>query len=168
MAPRNPNSSSSSPRKRGPRSGRASLAPGSRLRGTDDDGAIHASRIRFRCAWRLLSLLLPALLSAAPAARAHAFLDHASPSVGSTVRQSPASISLWFTQELEPAFSTVTITDQGGQRVDGGDAKVDARDQTLLRASLKPLPPGTYKVSWHVVSVDTHMTEGSFTFRVAG
>ena len=168
MAPRNQNFSSSSARKRGPRSRRTSLALDSRLRGTDGGEAIHASRIRFRRAWHLVSLLLPVLLSAAPAARAHAFLDHASPAVGSTVRQSPASISLWFTQELEPAFSTVTITDQGGQRVDGGDAKVDARDQTLLRASLKPLPPGTYKVSWHVVSVDTHTTEGTFTFRVAG
>jgi hypothetical protein len=138
------------------------------LRGNDGDEAVHASGIRFRRARRLLSLLLPALLFAAPAARSHAFLDHASPAVGSTVRQPPGAISIWFTQELEPAFSTVTITDQGGQRVDGGDAKVDARDQTLLRASLKPLPPGTYKVTWHVVSVDTHMTEGTFTFRVAG
>jgi copper resistance protein C len=112
------------------------------------------------------SLLLPALLLAAPAVRAHAFLDHASPAVGSTLRQPPAAISLWFTQELEPAFSTVSIVDQGGQRVDAGDAQVDARDQTLLHASLKPLPPGTYKVMWRVVSVDTHKTEGSFSFHV--
>ena len=114
------------------------------------------------------TLLLPALLLAAPAALAHAFLDHASPAVGSTLRQPPATISLWFTQELEPAFSTVTIVDQNGQRVDGGDAQVDARDQTLMHASLKPLPAGTYKVAWRVVSVDTHTTEGTFTFRVSG
>jgi copper resistance protein C len=168
MAPPNGNLPSSSPRKRGPRSRRTSLALGSRLRGNDGDEPIHASDTCFRRAWRALFLLLPALLSAAPAARAHAFLDHASPAVGSTVRQPPAAISIWFTQELEPAFSTLSITDQRGQRVDGGDAQVDARDQTLLRASLKPLPPGTYKVSWHVVSVDTHTTEGTFTFRVAG
>jgi copper resistance protein C len=113
-------------------------------------------------------LLLPALLLAAPAARAHAFLDHANPAVGSTLRQPPAVVSLWFTQELEPAFSTLSIVDQSGQRVDGGDAQVDARDQTLLHASLKLLPPGTYKVIWRVVSVDTHTTEGTFTFRVGG
>ncbi|HEX9490959.1 MAG TPA: copper resistance protein CopC [Stellaceae bacterium] len=113
-------------------------------------------------------LLLPALLFAASAARAHAFLDHASPAVGSTSRQPPTSISLWFTQELEAAFSTVSIVDQGGQRVDGGDAQVDDRDPTLLHATLKPLPPGTYKVMWRVVSVDTHTTEGTFTFRVGG
>ena len=113
-------------------------------------------------------LLVPALLSGAPAAWAHAFLDHANPAVGSTLRQPPGAIRLWFTQELEPAFSTVTVVDQGGQRVDAGDAGVDARDATVLRASLKPLPPGTYKVIWRVVSVDTHTTEGTFTFRVGG
>src|SRR5258707_599026 len=53
------------------------------------------------------SLLLSALLFAAPTARAHAFLDHASPAVGSTLQQAPATISLWFTQELEPAVRTV-------------------------------------------------------------
>jgi hypothetical protein len=36
-----------------------------------------------------------------------------------------------------------------------------------MRVSLKPVGPGTYRVSWHVVSVDTHPTEGNFTFRVA-
>jgi methionine-rich copper-binding protein CopC len=28
------------------------------------------------------------------------------------------------------------------------------------------LSPGTYRVHWHVLSVDTHKTEGSFSFRV--
>ena len=115
-----------------------------------------------------LALLLPALLFGAPAARAHAFLDHASPAVGSTVQRAPAAVSLWFSQELEPAFSTVSVVDQAGHRVDGGDARLDAKDATLLRVPLKPLPPGRYKVIWHVVSVDTHTTEGSFTFTVGG
>jgi methionine-rich copper-binding protein CopC len=113
-------------------------------------------------------LALPALLLAAPAARAHAFLDHATPSVGSTVPRAPGLVKLWFTQELEPAFSTIEVLDQSGRRVDQGDAKVDGRDATLLEARLKPLPPGTYKVVWRVVSVDTHATDGNFTFRVAG
>ena len=114
-----------------------------------------------------LALVLPALLLGAPAARAHAFLDHASPAVGSTVQRAPAAISLWFSEELEPAFSTVSVVDQAGHRVDSG-VQLDAQDATLLRVSLKPLPPGRYKVIWHVVSVDTHTTEGSFTFTVGG
>ena len=116
---------------------------------------------------RLLILLALVPLAASPA-RAHAFLDHATPAVGSTVQHVPATISLWFTQELEPAFSMVSVVDQSGARVDAADAAVDAKDATLLHASLKPLAPGTYKVIWRVVSVDTHATEGSFTFRVGG
>jgi hypothetical protein len=39
-------------------------------------------------------------VSAVPAARAHAFLDHASPAVGSSVQTSPPKVTLWFTQDL--------------------------------------------------------------------
>jgi methionine-rich copper-binding protein CopC len=116
---------------------------------------------------RLLALLALVFLAASPAS-AHAFLDHASPAVGSTLQRVPAAINLWFTQELEPAFSSVSVVDQAGARVDAGDAAVDGKDATLLHVSLKTLPPGVYKVVWRVVSVDTHTTEGSFTFRVAG
>lgn len=115
----------------------------------------------------LLALLALVPLAASPA-RAHAFLDHAIPAVGSSLQRVPAIVSLWFTQELEPAFSTVSVVDQSGARVDAADAAVDAKDATLLHASLQPLPPGTYKVIWRVVSVDTHATEGTFTFRVGG
>lgn len=114
----------------------------------------------------LIALALVTL--AASGARGHAFLDHASPAVGSTLPQAPGIIRLWFTQELEPAFSTLTVTNRSGQRVDDGDAKVVGGDATILQATLKPLPPGTYKVHWRVVSVDTHTTEGSFTFHIGG
>src|SRR5205823_4109614 len=51
---------------------------------------------------------------------AHAFLDHAAPSVGSTVRGSPAEVRVWFTEALEPAFSTLRVLDQAGAPVDQG------------------------------------------------
>jgi len=103
----------------------------------------------------------------ASSALAHAFLDHDERRVGSTVHASPPELRLSFTQELEPAFSTVVVEDEKGTRVDKGDVRVDANDATLLRVSLNPLPPGAYKVIWRVVSVDTHPTEGDFTFQVA-
>ena len=115
---------------------------------------------------RVVLLLLA--LTTAPPVFAHAFPDHAVPSVGSVVAQSPAQVQIWFTQKLEPAFSRIEVLDAGGQRVDGGDASVDAQDPSLLRVSLKKLAPGTYKVVWHVLSVDTHATEGDFTFKVSG
>lgn len=112
-------------------------------------------------------LLTVALLAlSAPPVFAHAFPDHSLPAVGSTVSPAPTELRIWYTQKIEPAFSKVEVHDASGTQVDQGDAKVDAQDQTLLRVSLKPLPPGSYKVDWHVVSVDTHPTEGNFTFTV--
>lgn len=113
-----------------------------------------------------LSLALAVLVAGAARAGAHAFLDRAEPRVGSTVRSAPAEVRLWFTEELEPAFSTVRIVDEAGQQVDRRDAQVDVASRNVLRVSLPPLGPGTYKAIWRVLSVDTHVTEGDFTFRI--
>jgi methionine-rich copper-binding protein CopC len=98
------------------------------------------------------------------AAEAHAFLDHAEPRVGSTVPTAPRELSLSFTQNLEAAFSSVEVSDANGARVDLGKPSISS---SVIRIGLKPLSPGTYRVRWHVLSVDTHTTEGSFTFQVA-
>jgi len=113
-------------------------------------------------------LVAAALLLGAGAAWGHAFLDRAEPRVGSTVKSPPSQIRAWFTQDLEPAFSTLEVTNQRGERVDQGPAKVPASSPALLQVPLKPLSPGTYRVKWRVLSVDTHVTEGDFTFRVEG
>jgi copper resistance protein C len=114
------------------------------------------------------AVLAAAVTLAGPSAHAHAFLDHASPAVGSTVPAAPASVTMWFTQELEPAFTTATVTDASGSRVDTGPAQVDPSNRTELKVSLKKLAAGTYTVSWHALSVDTHTTTGHFSFTVGG
>jgi copper resistance protein C len=117
--------------------------------------------------WILVALVAgTAAIGAAPSAWAHAFLDHASPAVGSSVPAAPPVVTLWFTQDLEPAFSGVTVTNEAGQRVDLGKAQFPQGSPDELQIRLQPLTPGTYLVSWHVVSVDTHPTEGTFTFEI--
>jgi len=100
------------------------------------------------------------------AAFAHAHLDHASPTVGSTVAQPPKEVSLWFTEALEAKFSTVEVRDAQGRLVQAGPATLASDNAAQLRVPLKALSPGTYKVIWRVLSVDTHRTQGDFTFRV--
>jgi methionine-rich copper-binding protein CopC len=114
---------------------------------------------------RILFFVTSILLSvlASTVAEAHAFLDHAEPRVGSTVPTAPRELALFFAQNLEPAFSSVEVSDANGKRVDLGKPSISA---SVMRVGLKPLPPGTYRVRWQVLSVDTHTTEGSFTFRV--
>ncbi|HTT78911.1 MAG TPA: copper resistance CopC family protein [Stellaceae bacterium] len=115
----------------------------------------------------LLSAMIAIPLSfAALPARAHAFLDHSSPAVGSTVAPAPAAVTIWYTEDLEPAFSSITVTDAAGRRVDLSNVHVVPGHPDELQVGLKKLPAGTYHVSWHVVSVDTHRTEGTFSFSV--
>lgn len=96
----------------------------------------------------------------------HAFLDHAEPRVGSEVSKSPDVVKIWFTQQPEHAFSKIQVFNSDGKEVDRSDTNTDPNDAKELQVSLPKLPPGTYKVVWHVLSVDTHRTEGSFKFTV--
>jgi methionine-rich copper-binding protein CopC len=107
------------------------------------------------------------LAAGAGAARAHAFLSHASPAVGSTVQGSPSLLELWFSEGVEPAFSKVSVLDGAGQPVAAGPLKADPADKAHLTLSLPTLAPGSYSVSWQAVSVDTHRTTGTFKFTVA-
>jgi methionine-rich copper-binding protein CopC len=100
-------------------------------------------------------------------AQAHAFLDHAEPRVGSKVAASPNLVKIWFTQELEPAFSSIKVFEASGKEMDKKDTHQDEKDKKLLMVSLPALAPGEYKVEWQVVSVDTHRTKGDFKFQIA-
>ena len=112
---------------------------------------------------RIVVCVLLTVGASTRAAQAHAELDRASPGVGSTVASAPGAVSLTFSQNLERAFSSGRVENASGVRVDQGKAQVS---QNVMRIGLKPLPPGTYRVFWKVLSVDTHTTEGNFSFTV--
>src|SRR6516225_2247464 len=107
----------------------------------------------------LIGLLPLMILLATGSAQAHAFLDHAEPRVGNKVAAPPHQLTLWFTQKLEPAFSSVTVTNAAGERIDSGKPRVSGNQMSV---SLRSGGSGTYHVNWKVLSVDTHTTDGSF------
>jgi methionine-rich copper-binding protein CopC len=115
----------------------------------------------------LCRILCCCLLLVLPSARlsAHAFLEHSDPPVGGKVHSAPAAVRIWFTEAIEPAFSSVQVLDATGKQVDKKDTHSDRSNRSLLEVSLPRLGPGTYKVIWRVVSVDTHRTNGNFTFQ---
>ncbi len=100
------------------------------------------------------------------AAVAHTMLDRASPPAGSTVQEAPTQLTLSFTEPIEVAFSGAMVVNASGQRVDTTSRA--GSNKRELQISLKPLPPGIYKVNWHVLSVDTHKARGSYSFSVGG
>ena len=97
---------------------------------------------------------------------AHAFLKDAEPAVGSTVQTSPNEVRIRFTENIEPSFSKIQVFNASGKEVDKRDVHLDPSDHALLHVSLPRLGAGIYRVVWRVVSVDTHVTNGDFTFRV--
>jgi copper resistance protein C len=111
-------------------------------------------------------ILFLILVAASTRLKAHAFLKDADPGVGSTIQTSPSEVRIRFTENIEPAVSSIQIFDASGKEVDKRDLHLDRSDHALLHVSLPLLGAGIYKVVWRVVSVDTHVTNGNFTFRV--
>jgi len=88
--------------------------------------------------------------------------------VGWTVSTAPAKITIWFDGELEPAFSTITVYNSAKRQVDKNDSRVNGPNASVLEVDLPPLPAGSYRVYWRVLSKDTHVTEGDYMFTIAG
>jgi methionine-rich copper-binding protein CopC len=100
-------------------------------------------------------------------AHAHPALETAVPARGATVSP-PKEIRLTFTEDLVAKFSGLTVKDQNGQLIETASPSVDPNHKRQLIVSVpKALPPGTYDVDWHAVSVDTHRVSGHFSFKVA-
>ncbi len=116
--------------------------------------------------WRLL-LHLVATLAVVTAADAHALLEQAMPPVGGAVSASPREIRLTFSEGVELRFSGIALATGDGRTIATGPVAAAPGDDKQLILAIPPLAAGRYRISWHVVSVDSHRTEGEYTFTVA-
>lgn len=105
-----------------------------------------------------LILLVPSVASA------HAYLVKSVPAGRATLFSSPAKIQLWFNERLEPRYSSISVLDQEGTRVDLDNAQVAPDDPKMLLVGVKQLHGGRYLVKFRVLSVDGHIVEQSFPF----
>jgi methionine-rich copper-binding protein CopC len=119
-------------------------------------------KARLREILLLLLLLFPALASA------HAYLIKSVPPGRATLFTSPAKIQLWFNERLEPRYSSASVIDPDGKRVDLDNAQVSSDDPKQLAIGVKQLQSGRYTVKFRVLSVDGHVVEQSFPFTVRG
>ncbi len=104
---------------------------------------------------------------AATAAFAHAFLDHAIPSVGGSVHGPVSELRIWYTQGVVVAFSSFTVTGPGGPVPASKPVNNPSNQQEVIVHLGRALGPGSYTVNWRALSVDTHTTTGSFRFTVS-
>ena len=112
------------------------------------------------------ALVFLASVVISPTVLAHAHLKQQSPAADSVV-SAPQSLTLNFSEGIEPGFSDVVVTDAHKQVVKTGAVTRDEKNKAQLIVPLaQTLATGTYQVDWHVVSVDGHKTKGSYHFSV--
>jgi copper resistance protein C len=99
-------------------------------------------------------------------ALAHARLLRESPASGASLEDPPEQVRLRFSEPVDAEFDPVRVFDAEGERVDEDDARVDPDDARVLLAGLEDLPQGSYRVEWHVTSLDGHVVEDAYAFNV--
>lgn len=107
------------------------------------------------------------MLSMPAAALAHAMLERANPMVGAIVHAAPGAISLRFSEPVEPALCSVSLSRSDGIGAPLAAFVANDHGRVLSAAVRSALAPGIYRVHWRVVSVDTHVTQGDFSFTIA-
>jgi methionine-rich copper-binding protein CopC len=108
-----------------------------------------------------------AMSLAATPAFAHAFLKKSDPPVGATVTAAPKFLLLTFTEGLELPFCRVAVTDGMGMDDTAGKPRPVPGHPEQMMVPVNIRMPGKIMVTWQAVSVDTHKTQGSFSFTVA-
>ncbi|RQZ11517.1 copper resistance protein CopC [Burkholderia sp. Bp9031] len=100
----------------------------------------------------------------AQAAHAHAHPKTLEPAANATLSSAPHAVTIDFSETLEPAFSSIAVTDSNGQSVVDAKSVVDAGNRKRMHVALANLAPGAYTVTWVAVASDGHRTQGRYTF----
>src|SRR5438876_2935777 len=110
-----------------------------------------------------LAFLFPAIASA------HAILLRSDPPKDARLNAAPQQVRMWFSEDLNPAFSTAVVVNAQNKQVDQKDAHVSPADSKEMDINLQPnLPPSVYIVIYRTDSaIDGHILRGSFIFTVA-
>ncbi|MGK3142059.1 copper homeostasis periplasmic binding protein CopC [Pantoea sp. C2G6] len=116
---------------------------------------------------RVITLAAAGLMVVSQFAAAHAHLQSSSPAAQAQVAAATDALTLNFSEDIEAAFSGVTLLDAAKKPIATAKARVEASQKNRLIVGLsQPLKAGSYQVNWHVLSVDGHKTSGSYRFSV--
>lgn len=119
--------------------------------------------------WRVFlgcALTMSALLAGSAAAGAHTELLGSNPADGATVATSPAQVTLTFTQDVQPGFTSVTVVAPDGTQAQGGGP---VENGSTVSVPVRPLSTlGVYTIGYRVLSADGHPVEGSIRFSYRG
>ncbi|MEU5942924.1 copper resistance CopC family protein [Micromonospora sp. NPDC047548] len=108
---------------------------------------------------------LAVLLAPASPAAAHNSIQAANPAQDARLSAPPTQITLTFLQKLDPAFTTIVLSDADQRKVPTSEPAVTGATGTVTISP--PLANGNYTVAYRVVSADGHPVQGSYSFTIA-
>ena len=110
----------------------------------------------------LLILAGMGVMLTAPHAFAHAAILSTEPVAGSELTAAPGVVLLRFTEPLNVALSSASVTDPDGRRFEA-----EAQSEGEILVPVRSNAPGVYRVDWVTVStLDGHTLRGAFRFGV--
>lgn len=114
-------------------------------------------------ALRIFFILIPLVFILPIAVGAHAYLESSIPIQESQLEESPQEIKVRFTEPINTNLSNVTLKNEAGVVKQG---KIYSENNRELILRIPPLEDGIYYVNWQVLSLDSHITDGSYRFSV--
>jgi methionine-rich copper-binding protein CopC len=114
----------------------------------------------------LFGLMVLALFSYSNTVFAHASLVKTEPARRATLSTPPKQIRLWFNEEIEADYASLSVLDTHGKALTDEKPSVHPDDPKLIFLELPELSPGQYTVKFRVLSVDGHVVDSDFKFTV--
>ncbi len=133
-----------------------------------------SSSVAFRHARSLLFgllfsaiFLLPVSGSMAFARPAHAEYVSSDPAANAMLTKAPTTITIHFSESVDPSGSDINVYDVNGKLVSTGSAQVSHSDLKIMTVMMTDDQSEVYVVNWHTVSaMEGHHNAGSFRFFV--
>ncbi len=120
---------------------------------------------RYRAGVAGLGLLLSCLM-VSPDIAAHARLVRSVPADDAELSVAPEGVVLTFNESPEHRFSSVELRDATGKALTTPAMRKGETPDSLVLPLPEDLPAGAYAVQYRVLSVDGHVVEGRFGFRI--
>lgn len=114
----------------------------------------------------VLNFALIALIFYPNTVFAHAELVKSEPASRATLTTSPEQIKLWFNEEIEVDYASLSLTDKSGKVLTDAKPMGLPDDAKSIYLELPELEKGRYTVNYRVLSVDGHVMESEYKFTV--
>ncbi|MBO1000219.1 copper resistance protein CopC [Bacillus sp. SD075] len=96
----------------------------------------------------------------------HATVISSNPSPNEALDTLPEKISIQFSENIQPAFHSLEVFSQDGDKIQIQDSTISAQSDKILEAKWRgTINEGIYYIKWRVISSDGHPIEGTIPFQ---